>query len=221
MKTVALREGRLMVGGALDHAADPVARGIERLAVQVAVSQRIGADGHLDLVDHEALDLVYVEALVDPGHKQCFRALGLSADLATLPHPDGGGVRQQRKDPQGELGDRRRSSRAPAPDADIRLDLELLPPARRHRKSPSRDWRMATIAGPAVSVRRIRWPSETTVTPAARAASTSVRASPPSGPTMTVAVPGAPAAPRTEPSGSPPPSQRHSVRSAAWPRHSD
>ena len=156
MKAVALGENRLMVGRALDHAADPVSRRVERLSVQVAVGQRVGAHGHLDLVHHEALDLVYVEALVDPGHQQRFRALGLGADLPALAHLDRGGVREQGEDPERELGDGRRPARPPAPDANVGLDLELLPPALGQRRSPSRDWRIATIAGPAVSVRRIR-----------------------------------------------------------------
>src|SRR5262249_26371673 len=50
-------------------------------------------------------------------------------------------------------------------------------------KSPQRDCKIAISAGPAVSVFRIRAPRPATCQPLARAASTSRRSSPPSGPT--------------------------------------
>src|SRR4029453_10065563 len=128
-------QGRLVIGRSLPPPADPVARLVERLTVQVAVGQRIRADGHLDVVDHEALDLMHVEAFVDPGHQQCLRTLGLGAYLPALPDLDGGGHRDEGEDAQGELRHGGRTALSPAADADVTPDLEFFPAPLGHRRS--------------------------------------------------------------------------------------
>ena len=89
--------------------------------------------------DHETLDLVYVEAFVDPGHQERLWALGLGTDLAPLPDLDAAGRCDQGEDAQGELGDSHCPAGAPAADPDVGLDLEVLPAGLGHRRSPSRD----------------------------------------------------------------------------------
>ena len=128
MKPVALGQGGLVVGRALDDAPEPVTRRIDRLAVEVAVSERVGTDGHLDLTDHETLDVVHIEALVDPVHEQGLRPLGLGPDLPAITDLHGLRRGDEREDAEGELSDRSRSARSPATDADVGLDLEVLPP---------------------------------------------------------------------------------------------
>src|SRR5262249_12693426 len=154
-----------------------------------------------------------VQALVDPGHQQRLRALGLRAHLPTLTRVELLGGHQQGADAERDLGEGVGAGGSPAVHADVGLHLEGLPPGGAHPRSPKRDWRIAVTAGPAVSVRRMRGPSDTTVNPRARASSTSAFARPPSGPTSTTAERGDPAAPRTTPSGVPPASHRHSARS--------
>src|SRR5688572_4225304 len=211
----------LVVGGSLHDRPELVSAGVHRLAVQQAVRERVRAGRQLDGLHHEALDLVHVEALVDPGHEQGLRRVGLRAHRAPLARLDLPREHEQREDAEGGLRERLGTRRAPAAHADVRLDLEVLPAGvGAHPRSPKRDWRIATSAGPAVSARRMRGPSETTMSPRARAASTSSPASPPSGPTTTSAARGAPASASTPASGAPPPSHAQRARSADSPASS-
>jgi hypothetical protein len=115
-----------------------VAGGVERLAAQQAVGEDVGADGHLDLVHDEALDVVHVQAFVDPGHQQRVGIVGLGADLAHLARLHLGRIDEQGEDTEGGLGHRHRARAAPAAHPDIGLDLEVLPAGGRHRRSPKR-----------------------------------------------------------------------------------
>src|SRR4029077_9998321 len=174
-------------GGGLDDGAEPVAPGIELLAVEHPVDERGRAGVHLDAANDEPLDLVHVETLVDPAREQSLRRIGLRADLAPLALLDLLGLHDQGEHPERRLRERLRARRAPRRDAHVRLGLEVLP-ARRARwhqaapRSPKRAWRTAMIAGPAVSVLKMRGPTPTIVQPRAWARSTSSRLSPPSGP---------------------------------------
>ena len=77
--------GDLVVPGSLDRSTEPVTRGIEGLAVEQPVGQRVGADAELDGPCDEAFDLVDVEALVHPRDQQRLGPLGLGPDLPLLP----------------------------------------------------------------------------------------------------------------------------------------
>src|SRR5438094_94456 len=197
----------------LHDRADAMVGRVERLAVEHTMGERVRADGELHVMHHEALDVVDVEAFVDPRHQQRLGAVGLGAHLASFAGLDLRGHHDQREDAERRLRDGLRPRRPPRAHADVGLDLEVLPAGRAHRRSPKRDCRMATIAGPAVSVRTIRGPIDVTTNWWARAASTSRAASPPSGPTITATERGDPAALSASPSGAPPPSHRQSARS--------
>jgi hypothetical protein len=82
----------------------------------------------------------HVEALVDPGHQQRLRPLGLGTDLARLARLHLVRVDQLGKNTERGLRERL-SPRGPPADhahAHVRLDLEGLP-ARAHPRSPNRD----------------------------------------------------------------------------------
>ena len=72
------------MGHAFDHGAELVAGGLEGLAVQHAVDDLAVEPVHVDTMDREALDLVHVHALVDPGDEQILDRGGLGADVAGL-----------------------------------------------------------------------------------------------------------------------------------------
>src|SRR5882724_733711 len=110
----------------LHHGAQAMARGVERLTVQTAVDHGVGARADLDAAHDERLDLVHVQALVDPGHEQHLRAVGLRADLARLARRDRRGIGDEREHAERGLRERLRARRAPGADPDIRLHLELL-----------------------------------------------------------------------------------------------
>src|SRR5262245_35590668 len=177
-----------MQGGGLDDGPHPMAAWVELLAVEQSVDERGRARVHLDAADDEALDLVHVETLVDPAGEQALRRIGLRPHLAPLALLDLLGFHDQREDAERGLRERLRARRAPCLDAHVGLGFEVFP-ARRGRahlaepRSPKRAWSTAIIAGPAVSVLRMRGPTPTIVKPPACALSTSSRLSPPSGPT--------------------------------------
>src|SRR4029453_4933954 len=85
------------------------------------------------------------------------------------------GLHDQREDPECRLRERLRARRAPRLDAHVGLGLEVLPAPpvfahQREPRSPKRAWSTAMIAGPAVSVLRMRGPTPTIVQPRACAA---------------------------------------------------
>src|SRR5204862_5722706 len=100
--------------------------GVQRLTVQPTVDDRVGARADLHAADDERLDLVHVEAFVDPGHEQELGPIGLGADLARLARRDRGGIGDERQHAERRLGERFRARRPPRPDPDVRFDLELL-----------------------------------------------------------------------------------------------
>ena len=91
----------------------------------------------------EALDLVHVEALVDPRGQQCLEGVGLGADLAALSANHGQRIDDQREHAERGLRERGAAARTPRAHADVGLDLEVLPAALRYRHR-YRDRRSAT-----------------------------------------------------------------------------
>src|SRR5262249_46768705 len=175
-------------GGRLDDGPEPVASGVKLLTVEQTVDERGRAGLPLDAPNDEALDLVHVETLVDPAREQSLRRVGLRPDLAPLALIDLLRLHDQREDPERRLRECLRARRAPRLDAHVGLGLEVLPAPsvlahQPEPRSPKRAWSTAMIAGPAVSVLRMRGPTPTMVQPRACALSTSSRLSPPSGPT--------------------------------------
>src|SRR5437870_7166207 len=194
----ALQDTRSVKGRGLDEGAGPVAARVERLAVKHAVDERVARREDRDTVDDEAFDLVHVEALVDPGDKERLGRLGLCADLAVLALFDLVGCDDSAKTPSAawakasaRVGPHARTPTSastsncsqPAsggspgtgrPVAVFRMSSQSI--------SPNLLWRTAMIAGPAVSVRRIRGPTPMILQPTARPLSISWRDSPPSGP---------------------------------------
>ena len=174
----------LVVGRSLDDRAESMAARVDRprRAARRGRACRCSTR-HLHPPDDEALDLVHVEALVDPGHQQ---RLGPSAWARTSRSSracDLVGRHQQGEHAERglreRLGARRRPSRARP-----RRPRPRSAPSRR-RSSAGR--RSATARSPRGRARPSRCagcadPARPTVSPCARAASTSAAASPPSGP---------------------------------------
>ena len=67
VSAVALDDRHAMVGRSLDHGPETMTSGVDGLAVKDAVRERVGADRHVDGPGDESLDVVDVQALVDPG----------------------------------------------------------------------------------------------------------------------------------------------------------
>src|SRR5262249_26955853 len=155
--------------------AGPVAAEIELLSVQYPVNDTLLAQIDFDAMNREALDLVDVETLVDPPDQQPLHGVRLGPDLAMLTLDDLFGRHDQREHTERGLRERFRPRRRPRPDANLGLGLEMLPAdlARAQPRSPNRAWSTATIAGPAVSVRKIRGPTPISAHPRSRASSTS------------------------------------------------
>src|SRR5437867_13016213 len=81
MAPVSLHDARLVKGGGLDDGPRPVATSVERLTVEDAVGERVACREDRDAAGDEALDLVHVEALVDPVDEQALGRVGLRAVL--------------------------------------------------------------------------------------------------------------------------------------------
>src|SRR5213594_3285603 len=79
---------------------------VEVTACSDSVDHGIGARGDLAAAHHERLDLVHVEALVDPRGEERLRTVGLGAHLARLARGD-----RRRIGDQGEHAERRLSER--------------------------------------------------------------------------------------------------------------
>src|SRR5256886_9516298 len=183
---IALYDARLVKSRGLHDGSRPVATRIELLTVDHAVGDRVAHPEDRDAAGDEALDLVHVEALVDPADEQGLGRVGLRADLTVLALVDLVGRDDQREDAERRLGEGLRPRRTPRAHADVGVHVELLPArggAVLHSRSPSRLWRTAMIAGPAVSDLRIRGPTPTTLQPPAPTRPISLRDSPPPGPT--------------------------------------
>ena len=101
--------------------------------------ERVRAHRHLHPPDDEALDLVHVEALVDPGHQQRLGAVGLGAYFSILARLHLVGRYQQGEHAQRGLREGLGAARAPAAHAHVGLDLEVLPAGGGHPRSPKRD----------------------------------------------------------------------------------
>src|SRR5213594_3285601 len=102
-----------------------VSRG-EVPACSDTVVHGIGARGDLDAAHHERLDLVHVEALVDPRGEERLRTVGLGAHLARLARGDRRRIGDQGEHAERRLSERLGARRTPGPDPDVGLDLELL-----------------------------------------------------------------------------------------------
>src|SRR5256712_9096372 len=188
MPAIPLGHVQTMHGRGLHDRTEPMAPGVQLLAVERRVHERRGTRVHLHAVDHETLDLVHVEALVDPVSEQPLRGIALRPDLTMLALGDLVGLHDQREHAERRLGEGFGARRAPRSNAHVRLGLEVLPAgiSRAHPpppRSPNLACSTAMIAGPAVSVLRMRGPTPTMVQPRACAPSTSSWLSPPSGPT--------------------------------------
>src|SRR5215510_5196210 len=182
-----LGHGHAMQGRRLHDGPELVAACVDFLSPEHAVHDGLGARVDFHAAHHEALDLVHVEALVDPGDQQALGRIRLGPDFAMLTLLDFFGPDDQGEHTERRLGKRRRPRGGPGVNAHVGLGLEMLPAgfARAHPalpRSPKRAWSTAMIAGPAVSVRKILGPTPTTAHPRVRAASTSSDVNPPSGP---------------------------------------
>src|SRR5213593_2938188 len=113
-------------GRCLHHRAEAMAARVEGLAVQATVDHGVGARGDLDAAHHERLDLVHVEALVDPRGEERLRTVGLGAHLARLARGDRRRIGDQGEHAERRLSERLGARRTPGPDPDVGLDLELL-----------------------------------------------------------------------------------------------
>lgn len=125
MAPISRLDGDAVKRRSLDHGAEPVTGGIERLAVQPTEDHAVGAGGDVYAAYDEGFDLVHVETLVDPRHQKRFRALGLRADLAGLTGAHRRGVGNEREHPERCLRERVCSGWAPGADPDVRFNLKL------------------------------------------------------------------------------------------------
>src|SRR5262249_27614635 len=126
--TVADADGHGVVGRSLYYRPYTVAGRVERLAAEQTVRECVGTERHLDLAHHEALDVVYVEALVHPGDQQGLGTLGLGSNLAHLPRLDLGRIDQQGEDAERRFREGCRARLAPPAHAAVPLPLSALPP---------------------------------------------------------------------------------------------
>src|SRR3989440_7749438 len=182
---IALYDARLVKSRGLHDGSRPVATRVELLTVEHAVGERVAHLEDRDAVGDEALDLVHVEALVDPVDEQGLGRVGLRADLTVLALVDLVGRDDQREDAERRLGEGLRPRRTPRAHADVGVHVELLPArggAVLHSRSPRRLWRTAMIAGPAGFHLRKRGPTPPDPQPPPPTPSTSLRDHPPSGP---------------------------------------
>src|SRR5947208_14143350 len=92
---IALHDARLVKGRGFDDGSRPVATRVELLTVEHAVGERVAHPVDRDAVGDEALDLVHVEALVDPVDEQGLGRVGLRADLAVLARVDLVGLEEE------------------------------------------------------------------------------------------------------------------------------
>src|SRR5881409_1940343 len=120
MAPVSLHDARLVKGDGLDDGPRPVATSVERLTVEDAVGERVACREDRDAAGDEALDLVHVEALVDPVDEQALGRVGLRADLTVLALVDLVGRDDQREDAERRLGEGLRPRRTPRADGGLR-----------------------------------------------------------------------------------------------------
>src|SRR5437867_9117013 len=81
---IALHDARLVKSCGLHDGSRPVATRIELLAVDHAVRDRVAHPEDRDAVGDDALDLVYLEATVEPVDRHGPGRVGLRADIAGL-----------------------------------------------------------------------------------------------------------------------------------------
>src|SRR5438874_5537190 len=84
MTTVARLDRDTVQRRALHDGAEPVSAGVERFAVQTTMDDGVRARLDVDATHNECLDLVHVQAFVDPRHEQAFGTVALSANLSAL-----------------------------------------------------------------------------------------------------------------------------------------
>ena len=121
-----------MQGRGLDDGPRPVATSVELLTVEDAVGERVAHREDRDAAGDEALDLVHVEALVDPVDEQGLGRVGLRADLTVLALVDLVGRDDQREDAERRLGEGLHPRRTPRAHAHVGVHVELLPPGVGH-----------------------------------------------------------------------------------------
>src|SRR5262245_8540518 len=190
-------------GGRFDDCSHAMTGPVQDLAVQHAMNHPVLHAQDLDSAHDEFFDLVDVETLVDPVDQEPLGRVALGSNLPVLRLENVFGGHDDPECAKRDLAEGVRQRRAPTTHANVRLHVEVLPAGERggrHRglstlpspglprpRSPKWNWRTASTAGPAVSVRRIRGPILATRHPAPAAAETSSRDRPPSGPMRTAA----------------------------------
>src|SRR5262247_1001445 len=111
---------------------------VDLLSMEESVDDAVGAPVYLHAPHDEALDLVHVEALVDPADQQALGRVALRAHLSMLTLHDLLGRRDQREHAESRLGEDARPRRGPGVNTRLGAGLEMLPArlARAHPAAP-------------------------------------------------------------------------------------
>ena len=110
-----------------DDGPELVATAVDRLPAKDAVDHGLSARVHFHTPHHEALDLVHVEALVDPADEQALGRVGLRTNLPMLAFLDLLGPDDQSEHAERRLREGTCPCRPPGAHTHVRFRLEMLP----------------------------------------------------------------------------------------------